>query len=176
MEGGKIKTKTQLYVFADFDAKIYNILRKGVPVELVEDMFWQKLIRKQEVDGNLLLNEGIRFIWQAVTGASGLTYFNEANSYIGVGDSNAPADPGQTGLMGLNKWYKQVDAGYPQVSGNSIIFRATFGPDEANFSWNEWTVANGPTDYAVNLNRKAESLGNKAEGTTWIIQVSLTIS
>ena len=43
-------------------------------------------------------------------------------------------------------------------------------------SWNEWTVANGDTDDAINLNRKVESLGTKAEGTTWIFTVELSLS
>lgn len=43
-------------------------------------------------------------------------------------------------------------------------------------SWNEWTVANGASDDAINLNRKVESLGTKAEGTTWIFTVELSLS
>jgi hypothetical protein len=37
-------------------------------------------------------------------------------------------------------------------------------------------VANGPDDTAINLNRKVESLGTKSSGSTWILQVTLTIS
>jgi len=85
-------------------------------------------------------------------------------------------DPSQTGLQGTNKYYKIVDSGYPQISGTQIIFRATFGPNEANFSWNEWTVANGSSDAAVNLNRKVENLGTKSSGSTWVLQVTLSIS
>jgi hypothetical protein len=43
-------------------------------------------------------------------------------------------------------------------------------------SWNEWTVANGSSDTAVNLNRKVESLGTKTSGATWVLQVELSIS
>jgi len=141
----------------------------------IED-FLDRLVETREVVGNVFLNEGINFIWQAVTGASGLTFFNSANSYIGVGDGTAAADPSQTGLQGTNKYYKIVDSGYPQISGTQIIFRATFGPNEANFSWNEWTVANGSSDAAVNLNRKVENLGTKSSGSTWVLQVTLSIS
>jgi len=141
----------------------------------IED-FLDRLVETRQVVGNVFLNEGINFIWQAVTGASGLTFFNSANSYIGVGDGTAAADPSQTGLQGTNKYYKIVDSGYPQISGTQIIFRATFGPNEANFSWNEWTVANGSSDAAVNLNRKVENLGTKSSGSTWVLQVTLSIS
>ena len=56
------------------------------------------------------------------------------------------------------------------------VFRATFGGTEANFNWEEWSVSNGPGDDYVNLNRKVESLGTKAEGTTWIFTVELSLS
>jgi hypothetical protein len=57
-----------------------------------------------------------------------------------------------------------------------VIFRSTFGTAEANFTWAEWTVANGNSDTAVNLNRKVESLGTKTSGATWVLQVELSIS
>jgi len=124
----------------------------------------------------VFLNEGIAFIWQAVTGATGLTPFNGSNAHVGVGDGTAIADPSQTGLQGSNKYYKLVDSGYPIVSGNTVRFRATFGPDEANFEWKEWTVANGSSDAAVNLNRKVQDMGRKAPGSTWTIEVQLQIT
>jgi len=171
-EAGKIKTISRIYKFIDPDEKIAKALQAGGRIE----DFLDRLVETREVVGNVFLNEGINFIWQAVTGASGLTFFNSANSYIGVGDGTAAADPSQTGLQGTNKYYKIVDSGYPQISGTQIIFRATFGPNEANFSWNEWTVANGSSDAAVNLNRKVENLGTKSSGSTWVLQVTLSIS
>jgi len=37
-------------------------------------------------------------------------------------------------------------------------------------------VANGSSDAAVNLNRKVQNLGTKASGTTWIAQLTITLS
>ena len=148
------------------------MLRRGAPL----DGFLDRLIFEKVVRDNVFLNEGITFIWQAVTGVAGLTYFNNANSHIGVGDGTTAADPSQTGLQGTNKYYKGMDSGYPQISGTKCIFRSTFGTGEANFTWAEWTVANGNSDAAVNLNRKVESLGTKSSGATWVLQVELSIS
>lgn len=172
LDKGRIRTVTRLYAFSDPDGSVARALQGGARVE----NFLDKLMRTEEAHGNVFLNEGITFIWQAVTGATGLTYFNSANSYIGVGDGTAAEAATQTGLQGTNKYYKLVDSGYPQIVGTSIKFRATFGPDEANFSWNEWTVANGSSDATVNLNRKVQSLGTKVSGTTWTLEVTLTIS
>jgi hypothetical protein len=174
-EIGKGTSIARVYMFRDPDGLIAKLGRSGVPAEKLAEMYQDRLIGVKEVRGNVFLNEGIQFIWKAVTGQSGLTYFG-SNSCIGVGDGTTAADPSQTGLTGSNKLYKQVDSGYPQLSGNSVIFQATFGGSEAVFTWNEWTIANGCDDTYVNLNRKQETLGTKASGATWILQVQLTIS
>ena len=171
-ELGRLKTVTRIFIFDDPDGSIAKQLQNGASIE----RFIDKLRAVRTVEGNVFLNEGITFIWQAVTGATGLTYFDGSNSYIGVGDGTTPEDPSQTGLQGTNKYYKLVDSGYPQVSGNAVKFRATFGSNEANFSWKEWTVANGNSDAAVNLNRKVQDMGTKASGTTWTIEVQLQIT
>jgi hypothetical protein len=166
---------TKIWIFKDPDGIIEKLGRQGIPAERIYEMYPDRLIDVKEVKGNVFLNEGIQFIWKAVTGQTGLTYFG-SNSCIGVGDGTAAEDPSQTGLTGTNKYYKQVDSGYPQLSGNSVIFQATFGSTEANFAWNEWTVANGCDDTYVNLNRKYAVMGVKQSGATWILQVTLTIS
>ena len=174
-ELGKGTSITRIYKFRDPDGLVARLGRSGIPADKLARMFPDRLEEVKEVKGNVFLSEGIQFIWKAVTGQSGLTYFG-SNSCIGVGDGTTAADPSQTGLQGTNKLYKQVDSGYPQLSGNSVIFQATFGANDANFTWNEWTVANGCGDNYVNLNRKQETLGTKASGATWILQVQLTIS
>jgi hypothetical protein len=162
-------------MFRDPDGLIARLLERGVPVEDAVRLFRDALAGRRVVVGNVFLNEGIQFIWQAVTGASGLTYFG-GNSCIGVGDGTAAEDPSQTGLTGTNKTYKRVDSGYPQLVGNSVRFRATFGPNEGVHAWNEWTVANGCGDDYVNLNRKVTTLGTKPADATWVIEVMLSIS
>ena len=54
-----------------------------------------------------------------------------------------------------------MDSTYPQRTNQTAIWRATFGSADANFAWNEFTVANGNSDSAVNLNRKVENKGTK---------------
>ena len=129
-----------------------------------------------EFDGNLLLNEGINLIWTLVCGGSG-TAFNSTNSYIGVGDGTTAEAVTQTGLQGTNKLYKAMDSGYPTYgSSQQATWRATFGSADANFAWNEITVANGSSDTAVNLNRKVQSMGTKVSGAVWTAQLTVTLS
>ncbi|MDR7856073.1 hypothetical protein [Tissierella sp.] len=130
----------------------------------------------EKIEGNLLLNEGITSLLTLLIGGSE-TPFNNANAHIGVGDGTTAAVNTQTGLLGTNKSYAPMDATYPQVSGNVITFRSTFGPDDGNHNWREFTVANGVFDSAKNLNRKVESaLRTKGSPDTWVIQLQVTIS
>lgn len=134
------------------------------------------LYETEEIEGNLLLNEGITELLTLLIGGSA-TPFNNANAYIGVGDGTTAANASQTGLLGTNKTYRPMDATYPQVNGNTVTFRATFGPNDGNHAWREFTVANGNSDSAKNLNRKVESAQRvKANPDTWIIQLQITIS
>ena len=166
---------TRVVKFKDPSSRVAELLESGVPVEDAVKLFKDLLIGVQRVEGNIFLEEGINFIWLAVTGVAGLTYFR-GNSCIGVGDGTEPEDPSQTGLTGTNKTYKQVDGGYPRVSWTQVTFRATFGPDEAVHAWQEWTVANNCTDDAANLNRKVANLGVKSADATWVLEVTLSIS
>lgn len=143
-----------------------------------------------EVDGNALMYGGASNQWQTLlgngTGTAGqaLTYYNNANAAIGVGDSTTAAAPAQTNLQaGTNRLRKGMDSGFPQhsdgvvVASNSAVFRSTFGPTEANWVWNEWGVFNSATDATGRmLNRKQENLGTKAANTTWQITVTLTLN
>jgi hypothetical protein len=174
-ESGKGTSIARVYKFRDPDGLVAKLGRRGVSADKLAEMFKDRLEEIREVKGNVFLNEGINYIWRLAKGETGLIPFG-SNSCIGVGDGTTAADPSQTGLLGTNKYYKQVDSGYPVVQGTQIIFQATFGGTEANYSWNEWTVANGCGDTYVNLNRKQETLGTKASGATWILQVQLTIS
>lgn len=130
----------------------------------------------QEIDGNLLLNEGITALLNLLTGAAE-TAFSNANAFIGVGDSATAEAAAQTGLQAsTNKLYKAMEAGYPQIAGQTVTFRAVFAGGEANFSWNEFTVASGNSDAADNLNRKVSAQGTKASGQTWTLDLEITFS
>lgn len=128
------------------------------------------------IDGNTLLSEGITEVFKLISGLTA-THFGTANAFIGVGDSSAESSPTQTGLQAsTNKFYKAVDSGFPVITGNDITWRATFVSDEANFAWNEFTIANGNSDSAMNLNRKVSSQGSKTSGQIWSVNLTITFA
>lgn len=128
-----------------------------------------------EIDGNLFLNEGISLMLSRFIGGAG-TAFDNSNAHIGVGDGTGEALASQTGLQGENKTYIPMEANYPQVSGQSVTFRAVADGDTANHNWREFTVANGNSDAAVNMNRKVDDQGTKAQGQVWTVDLILSIS
>lgn len=170
-----LKTITTVLKFKDPKGEVYEAGRAGEKLKKLEEEFYELLYEKKRILGNLFLEEGINYIWTALCGGS-FTPFDSANAHIGVGDGTTPADYSQAGLQGANVYYKGMDTGYPTYgTDRKATFRSTFGADEANFAWNEWTVANGASNDAINLNRKVESLGTKSSGSTWIMTVELSI-
>lgn len=112
----------------------------------------------------------------AATTVAAATPFNNANSYIGVGDSATAFAATQTDLVaGANKFRKAQDATYPTTAGNVLTFRSTFGTGDANFAWNEWGVFNASTAGTM-LNRKVESLGTKPGTQSWQFTTTLTFA
>lgn len=124
--------------------------------------------------GNLLVTVGAQILWDKLIGAAG-TVFDNANAYIGVGDSNTAAAIGQTDLQAAaNKFREPMDATYPQRSTNTCIFRSSFEDADANFAWAEWAIFNA-SSAGVMLNRKVESFGTKASGT-WTLTLTLSLA
>jgi hypothetical protein len=133
-------------------------------------------IRVQEFDHNCLLNEGITALLNLLGGIAE-TAFSNANAYIGVGDSATAAVATQTGLQAAsNKLYKAMDATYPSVAAQTVSFRSTFATSEANWDWNEATVASGNSDAADNLNRKVQAMGAKTSAVSRVITIAITIA
>jgi len=111
-----------------------------------------------------------------VTGTLGVTTFNNANSYIGVGDGVTAYANTQTDLVAAtNKFRKAMDATYPQQATNVLTFRSTFALADANYAWNEWGVFNAAAAGTM-LNRKQEALGTKASTQSWQFTVTLTLT
>jgi hypothetical protein len=134
-----------------------------------------ELYAVEEFAGNKLLGEGVTAMWNLIAGLGGAP-FNNANSYIGVGDGTTPASGEQTGLLGANKLYKAVDPTYPQINAQTITYRATFGSGEAAWAWQEFTIANGDSDSAINICRKVEDHSTKPLNDTWVVSLSITLS
>lgn len=130
-----------------------------------------------EFSPNLLLNEGIGELLDLACGLGTPTAFNAANAYLGVGDSTTAASASQTGLQAsTNKAFAAMASGYPQRSGQTVTFQAVFGSSVGNFSWQEFTLANGNSDTAKNLNRKVSDQGTKVSGQVWTLSLAITIS
>lgn len=128
------------------------------------------------IEGNILLNEGITELQNLLIGAAA-TAFNNANANLGVGDSATAESASQTGLQAAsNKLYKGMETSYPSVASQTTTWRSVFGSAEANFAWNEFTVANGTSDAADNLNRKVSAQGTKTSGQTWTLDLAITWS
>jgi hypothetical protein len=122
-----------------------------------------------------ITDAGRNHLVQAGIGAA-VTPFNNANSYIGVGDSTTAFAASQTDLQAsTNKLRKAMDATYPSGGSNVITFRSTFGTSDANFAWQEWGVFNGSSGGTM-LSRKVESLGTKTSAQTWQFTVTLTFT
>lgn len=144
----------------------------------------------QEVAGNLLLNEGIQrlqdltMIATPLTNQTAANAWGNTNAYLGVGDSTTAEAATQVELQAAtNRFYKIMNATYPSRSSQTVSFQADFVSTEANYVWNEWTVAAGATVASgggfttgtTNLNRKVASLGTKTTGT-WTLTGTVTLS
>lgn len=137
----------------------------------------QALPAESVIEGNLLLSEGIGELWDLVCGLGSPTAFSNANTYIGVGDSTTAESAAQTDLQAsTNKTYKAMAATYPQRSGTTVTFQSVFASGDANYAWQEFTVANASSGTGKNLNRKVSDQGTKASGQTWTVQLQVTIS
>jgi hypothetical protein len=131
---------------------------------------------------NLLLIGGASALWERLVGTA-ITAFDNANAYIGVGDSTTAAVDTQTDLVAAtNKLRVAMDATYPQhtdsTSSNAaktITFKSTFSTAQANFAWQEWGVFNA-TSAGRMLNRKVESLGTKTSAATWALTVTISMA
>lgn len=171
----------------------------------VEPVFWRARVQvekrwgdDQSVEpydvldrvGNLLMYGGASCQWQTLigngTGTAGqaLTFFNNGNAAVGVGDSSTAAAATQTDLQAAsNKLRKAMEATYPTHTDGtssgaaSIVFRSLFGTSDANWVWNEWGVFNSPTAATGRmLNRKVENLGTKTSAASWTFTVTLSLA
>jgi len=143
-----------------------------------------------EIQGNLLLNEGIQrlqdmtMIATVVSNQVATNPWSNANAYTGVGDSNTAEAATQVELQAAtNRFYKAMNATYPSRSNQTVSFQSDFTTTEANYVWAEWTIAAsattasgaGFTNGTTNLNRKVAALGTKASGT-WTLTAQITFS
>ena len=140
-------------------------LKYNVPFEVIEG------------EDNCLLNSGIDEMWDLVTGAvSGANHiFDNAAATIGVGDDNAAEAAAQTDLQSAaNKTYKGMEATFPTSTTQKVTLKSSFGSADANYAWHEWVIKQATS--AKCLNRKVSSMGTKASGSTWTLEITITLS
>jgi hypothetical protein len=122
-----------------------------------------------------LTNAG-RDILAAMLLGESTTDFNNANSYLGVGDSTTAFSATHTDLQAAsNKLRKAMDATYPTRAANVLTFRSTFATGDANFAWQEWGVFNASSAGTM-FSRKVESLGTKTSAQSWQLTATLTLT
>lgn len=178
----KMKDKVGWYArwrinkFRDVSGRIAEALQSGLNVFDAQQMFRDAFLGCEEWDANVALNEGLQELIDLVCGLGSPTRWDASNARLGVGNSNAAENASQTGLQGTSKAFKGMDSGYPTRSGQTAEWRATFGPSEANFSWQEFTVVNAADDTGKNLNRKVADKGTKSSGETWTLSLQVTFS
>jgi hypothetical protein len=171
------KSKWRIDKFKDQKGAIAQALQCGLPIEQAIDQFEKEFIDTEKFSPNTALNEGLQELIDLICGLGSPTKWDSSNARLGVGDSNTSESASQTGLQAqTNKTYKAMDSGYPQRSGQTAEWRATFGGSDANFAWEEYTVVNAASDSGKNLNRKTASKGTKSSGETWVLSLQITLS
>lgn len=152
---------------------------KGIVPDTIIDGKGRVLPGLSEIDGNVLLNEGINNVLLALLcGTAAATAFDNANANLGVGndDTVVAEDPTQTGLQGATTTFAGMTAGYPSVASQVATWQAEFGGAVGNHDWKEFTVVNAAADTGDNLNRKVSDQGTKASGQTWLLTLEITFS
>lgn len=124
----------------------------------------------------MAMTEAYRNYIASATVGNAVTAFNNANSYLGVGDSVTAFAATQTDLQAAtNKLRKAMEATYPTLSTNVLTFRSLFATTEANFAWAEWGVFNAATAGTM-MSRKVEALGTKTSAQSWQLTATITIN
>lgn len=143
-----------------------------------------------EIQGNLLLNEGIQrlmdmtMIATVTNNQTAGNPWSNGNAFTGIGDSATGEAATQTDLQAAtNHFYKAMNATFPSRASQTSSFQSDFTSAEANYAWAEWSISAGATSASgsgfligtTNLNRKVSSLGTKSTGT-WTLTSQITIS
>ncbi len=126
-----------------------------------------------------LTQKGRNFIALVLLTTGAPTVFNNTNAKLGVGASTVAFDPAVGNLVGSSGTSRKgMEAGYPQSSTNTMIFKSSYGSTSGNFNWNEIGVFNGATTAAniTMLCRVVSAQGTKGAGATWTLTHTVTVS
>jgi len=109
---GRHYSQFTIHKFRDPKDRVARAAIDGVSMDEIIREF-DTLLAIKRFRGNVLLNAGINILWTLVAG-SGATLYNNANAYIGVGDSTTAAVATQNALQAsTNKAYAGMNGGYP---------------------------------------------------------------
>lgn len=123
-----------------------------------------------------ITNAGAILAASGIIGDAGVTLLNNANAYIGLGDSATAFGASQTDLQAsTNKLRKPMDATYPTRASNVITLRSTFGTGDANYAINEFGTFNASSAGSMFSRKVDNSLGTKTNTQQWIVAVTLTV-
>ena len=123
-----------------------------------------------------ITNAGAILAASAIIGDGGITVLNNANAYLGVGDSTTAFSAAHTDLQAAsNKLRVGMDATYPQRSSNVLTLRSTFTTGQANYAWDEWGVFNASSGSTM-FSRKVEALGTKTSAQSWVLTATITVA
>jgi hypothetical protein len=125
-------------------------------------------LKESKTFENTTLLGGYTEILKLITGAS-TNVFNGTYATIGVGSDTTAAAEAQTDLLAAtNKTYKAMMSGYPTApSSQTIQFKASFLPSEANYAWQEYVIKHSSS--AICIARGVSSLGTKTNAEVWNI-------
>jgi len=175
------KTETKIYRFRDPDGSIARASAAGQDVEQLAQLHRGELAGIDEIHGNIGCNAGIQLMIDAYAGLGAAGPYDNAKAHIGAGDGNGSVPTVAATDIGLaataNKIYVAMDAGYPQRSGQTITFRATFGPGVGTWHWRELAIRNAANESSgAQLNHLVYDKGEKGAGDTFIPVIELTHS
>lgn len=123
-----------------------------------------------------ITNAGAILAASAIIGDGGITVLNNANAYLGVGDSTTAFSAAHTDLQAAsNKLRVGMDATYPQRSSNVLTLRSTFTTGQANYAWDEWGIFNASSGSTM-FSRKVEALGTKTSAQSWVLTATVTVA
>ena len=123
-----------------------------------------------------ITNAGAILAASAIVGDGGITVLNNANAYLGVGDSTTAFSAAHTDLQAAsNKLRVAMDATYPQRSSNVLTLRSTFTTGQANYAWDEWGIFNASSGSTM-FSRKVEALGTKTSAQSWVLTATVTVA
>lgn len=160
----------------DYDNYVASLRSRGLSSHEAQARAGRDIQPYEVVEGdyNAMVDGGINALLLLLVGGGGTAY-NNANAYLGVGDSTTAWGTAQTDLQAAsNKLRVAMKATYPQTGTKKQTFASDFTTGQANWAWQEWAIFNAAAAGTM-LQRKVESLGTKASGT-WTLTVDFSLS